>query len=109
MAGAVIIHLRSPKGDLFRVDICKRGKKTIAPSVSEHLECFVMDGGEGKAFYSPEMREALWILVEAMEGNPMIDVLSEQLFTHKERLKFFPEAMSRAAKELVPTVVEGVW
>ncbi|MEC7986277.1 MAG: hypothetical protein VX278_14015 [Myxococcota bacterium] len=109
MAGAVILHLRAPNEDLFRIDVCKRGRTALAPSFSKHLECFVMDGGGGEATYSSEMREALWVIVEALESNPMIDVLSEQLFTHRERLKFFPEAMSRAAKELIPTVVEGEW
>ena len=104
-AGAVILNLKTPTGNIIRVDICQRGTKTLGPAVTKHLEFFVMDGGEGKAEYTQEMKTALQILADKIERNAAEYQLSEQLFTHKERLLYFPGAMAKAAKELVPTIV----
>lgn len=105
-AGAVILHIKGPKQNLLRVDICQRGKQTLGPAHTKHLEFFVMDGGEGKAEYTSEMKEALQVLADLLEKNAAAYQLAEQLFTHRERLQYFPDAMAKAAKELVPTVID---
>ena len=105
LAGAVILHIQSPQRTLLRVDICQKGQKTLGPAHTKHLEFFVMDGGEGKAEYTTDMKQALQYLADLLEKNAATYQLSEQLFTHTERLKYFPDAMAKAAKELVPTII----
>ena len=108
-AGAVIIHLRAPNQELFRIDVCQRGSEPLAPIFTEHLEFFVMDGGEGKAFYSPAMKQAIHTLAQLFEKQARVHLSYTQLFTHKERLKLFPDSMSKAARELVPTIIDENW
>ena len=108
-AGAVILNIQSPEGSTLRVDVCKRGMKPLAPAVTRDLELFVMDGGGGKSLYSAEKKFALQYLAEVLQENCTHHDLPNQLFTHAERLEMFPNAMSQAACELVPTLVDGDW
>ena len=105
LAGAVILHLRSPQEEILRIDICQKGQKPLGPAHTKHLDFFVMDGGEGQAEYTKEMKQALQYLANCVEKNAATYQLSEHLFTHQERLKYFPNAMAKAAKELVPTII----
>jgi hypothetical protein len=105
-AGAVILHLRPEGGELVRVDICRRGKEVLAPAATQELELFVMDGGDGNRLYPEDMKLALQLLGDILQDNTSAHGLAWPLLTHRERLRHFPEAMERAAVELVPTVVD---
>ena len=101
-AGGVILVLAKGRKAPIRVDVCRRGNPTLAPAYTRHLELFVMDGGAGERLLPIDMVEALQFLAEVLQDNEAQWLLSEQLLTHRERLKRYPEFMSRAARDLSP-------
>jgi hypothetical protein len=104
-AGGVVLVLAKGRSAPIRVDVCRRGEPTIAPAYTRHLELFVMDGGAGDKLLPTDMVEALQFLVEVLQDNEAQWLLSEQLLTHNERLKRFPDFMGDAARSLTPAAI----
>ncbi len=108
-AGAVILNIQKNAGELVRIDVCRRGEVTRAPAFTPHLELYIMDGGGGKRLLPSEMIDALQFLADVLQENESEWLLASELLTHDERIELFPDVMSCAAKELVPTPVRGEW